>query len=306
MTPLMFIILFWMVELTTQSHHNGIQFIFACCDKACGIKYFTTCLEPDECCYIYGSVPNNDTFYVPEGEAIFLNYIIYNPHDNFTNLTVTWFRSDTEDSFEAIPITSEGYKNFQYEITRAQSNTSLSSLMRTCSCDIFRDTYSLKITNFSEHENGYYRCQLAINNILFVQLSHHVRLYARERNSISCPVTFVNCYFRPANSISEYQCANLTTLVPPTMLLSITSTQPIQSTPLKTATLPGVTSIPTTTEPEKGSRRLIIIYVTGGLSALIVVFGALIVALSVLYLCKFRNRQKSKPLIIIIYYLLLI
>ena len=171
---------------------------------------------------------------------------------------------------------------------RATSVVTLSSFMGNCSRDLFRDTYSLTITNFSEHDNGYYWCQLAIDNVLFAQPSHHVRLYVGQKNSISCPVIVFSEYSRPATSASEYQCANLTTRVP-----SITSLS-IPSTPVPTV------------QPEKDSRGSIIIYIAGGLSTLIIVFGALIVALSVLYLCKFRNRQTSKPLVIIIYHLLLI
>ena len=46
-----------------------------------------------QCCYLYGSVPRNDSNCVPENGQFILNYIVYNPRDNFTDLTVRWFRS---------------------------------------------------------------------------------------------------------------------------------------------------------------------------------------------------------------------
>ena len=41
-----------------------------------------------------------------------LSCVIINPHDIFTNLTLTWFRSTTEDMsiFDEIPATSEEYR----------------------------------------------------------------------------------------------------------------------------------------------------------------------------------------------------
>ena len=236
------------------------------------IGYYFMFIESDECCYIYGSVPKNDSFCVTEGDLVILNYIVYNPHDNFTNLTVTWFKSAIEDmsNFEAIPTTSEEYNKFQYSINRAKSYTISLSLMEICSRDLFRDTYSLMITKFTEHENGYYWCELVVDNI-FANPSQHVKLYAGEQNSISCPAIHPNQYFRSAASSSEYQCANYSTL-----------------STLAPSTMSSVTSV--TTQPPDN------IYIAGSLSALaVVVLGALFIALSMLYLCKHRKRHTSKP-----------
>ena len=124
-------------------------------------------LELNECCYGYASVPRNDTFCVPNGEQVNLLCGIFNPHDNFTNLTVTWFRSTTEDTsiVHEIPTTSN-----EYNFTKFISANSLSVI--NCSHELYRDRFSLTILRFTQHNNGYYWCQLSINNTL-VQPSHH-------------------------------------------------------------------------------------------------------------------------------------
>ena len=46
-----------------------------------------------QCCYQYGSVPRNESNCVVEGRQLSLNCIVNNPQDNFTDLTVRWFRN---------------------------------------------------------------------------------------------------------------------------------------------------------------------------------------------------------------------
>jgi hypothetical protein len=111
-------------------------------------------LELDECCYSYASVPRNDTLCVPDGEQVVLNCAIINPHDNFTNLTVTWFRSTTEDMsiFDEIPATSD-----EYSFINIVSNRAFNSLsVINCSHELYIDTFSLIIHRFTRHKNGYY------------------------------------------------------------------------------------------------------------------------------------------------------
>lgn len=209
----------------------------------------------DECCYIYGSFPYNNSVCVPEGQPVVFNYIIYNPHDNSTNLTVTWFRTTTNDtsSSEIIPAISEGHKNF----SRFSEVITLSSfsLVENCSRELYRDTSSLTINYFTREKDGYYWCQLSINNTL-VQSSHGAWLYAG------------NCtpkmYFRRASS-TENQCAKYVN----THAHTTKSSQ----------------------KEQENDRQ--IIYVAGGLGALVLVFGALVIALSVLYICKFWNRSRE-------------
>ena len=264
----------------------------------------------DECCYIYGSVPYNDSICVPEGSQVTLNYFIYNPHDDFTNLTVTWFRSATEDtlSYGAIPATSEGY---QYMSNRANNPVTLSSSVHMGNCShqsSFRDAFSLTIYSFTQDKGGYYWCQLAINSTL-VQPSIGAWIYAGECN--------VTNYFELAGP-NEVQCAEYMNMyVPLIASSSITLKKPILTRSITiprksltkssltstlvtaTVTTPGpsvTTTGPSVTQREQENEGLLI-YVAGSLSALILLFGALVIVLSVLYLCKFQNRETSKFLI---------
>jgi hypothetical protein len=155
-------------------------------------------LELDECCYSYASIPRNDTFCIPDGEQVNLNCAIINPHDNFTNLTVTWFRSTTENMsiFDEIPSTSEEYRFSAIVSNRADNALSLIN----CSHVLYRDSFSLIILHFTRHKNGYYWCQLTINNTL-AQPSQRSQFFVGECNTI-------NLYYRLANfNLNENQCA---------------------------------------------------------------------------------------------------
>lgn len=53
-------------------------------------------------------------------------------------------------------------------------------------------------------------------------------------------------------------------------------------------------SLAVTTTVGEISRPLITHYVTGSLSALVLLLGALVIVLLMMYLCKFRKRKPSK------------
>ena len=88
-------VLIWTADFLTRVQCNGTIII---AKNKIVVIIMVLLLEVDECCYSYASVPRNDTFCVPEGDQVDLHCVIINPHDNFANLTVTWFRSTTEDT----------------------------------------------------------------------------------------------------------------------------------------------------------------------------------------------------------------
>ena len=146
-----------------------------------------------------------------------LNRIVYNPHDNYTKLTVAWFRSINGDtlSHEVIPNDSVKY---HYLYTRL--NTTM--LVENCSLDTYKDIFSLVIYNFTSNNNGYYWFKLVINGT-YTQRSPHAQLYAVDSN-LACNLLHNNEYFRQANK-NESHCArfeanNKTTLA---LTLSIAS-----------------------------------------------------------------------------------
>ena len=138
-------------------------------------------LELDECCYSYASIPRNDTFCVPEGEQVDLHCVIINPHadDNFTNLTVIWSRSTTEDMsvFDKIPATPEEYRFSTFVSGSVDNSLSLIN----CSHGVYRDSFLLTILRFTRQKNGYYWCQLSINNSLG-QPSHRAHFSVGDCN----------------------------------------------------------------------------------------------------------------------------
>ena len=248
----------------------------------------------DECCYSYASVPRNDTFCVPEGEQVYLLCAIINPHDSFTNLTVTWFRSTTDDTsiFDEIPVTSKEYTLGTFISNRGDNLLSVIN----CSRAVYRDTFSLAILNFTQNKNGYYWCQISINNTL-VQPSYHAQLSVGECSITNQP------YYRLAN-LNENQCAQYVATESDAGLITTYGSS-------ETSSVSSSTRLSSVTQQEKESDKPII-YVAGSLSALVLVFGALVIVLSILYLCRFRNKETSKSQLIIntsisyhIYYLFL-
>ena len=229
-----------------------------------------------------------------------LHCVINNPHDNFTNLTVTWFRSTTEDmsEFDEIPATSE-----EYRFSNFISGSSLSLI--NCSHEIYRDTYSLLILHFTQHNNGYYWCQLSINNTL-VQSSRRAHFSVGD-----CNITNQG-YYRLANlRLGENRCAKYVATESDTGLttklnyespriFSVTSSL----TQLSSVTVQNVatesdsessTRLSSVTQQEKESDRLIT-YIAGIFSALLLIalLGVLALALSFASYVHYQRKKTSK------------
>ena len=242
----------------------------------------------DECCYIYGSVPYNDTNRIPEGGQLVLNYIIYNPHDNFTNVSVIWFRSSTKDrsTYEVLSTFSEEYQYATFHTSLASS--SVDGLGTNCSLSLYRDTYSILIYNFTKGKNGYYWCQLAINNT-YTQPSHYAWFYAGHSNSTACsPPNYP--YFRTALS-NEIQCAQYVVNAFPLM----TPTSTTSTLRLSTSSQTTSSAISKTSESNSLS-ALSLIYILGSFSALllIVLLGVLVLALSLAFYVNCLRKKASK------------
>ena len=112
----------------------------------------------NQCCYQYGSVPRNESNCVVEGRQLSLNCIVNNPHDNFTNLTVRWFRN-----FSRILVDdnqNEYTLDAQFEKTPVTNITNGSCRYGP----LYRDKFILVINNFTSDKNGYYLCQIIVNN----------------------------------------------------------------------------------------------------------------------------------------------
>jgi hypothetical protein len=205
-------------------------------------------LERDDCCYSYVSVPHNvlnNTFCVPNGEQVTLNYYIINPHDNLINLTVTWFRSITEDTsvFEEISATSEEYI-FRKFVSGGPYN--FSSVIN-CSSELYIDTVSLTILRFTRHKNGYYWCQLSINNTL-AQPSYRTHFSVGECNNIT-----------RLTNLSELQCAQHVATESDAGLIT---TYVSSGTPSVVSSTESPTIIPSVTQQERESNKPIIYVAT--------------------------------------------
>ena len=172
-------------------------------------------IHVDQCCYSYGSVPHNESNSVPGGTVFSLNGIIYHPRDVYTNLTVKWFKSNA-------PLTGVSARPEMIPDNHSDYNFSRQEFNSTRNCiqgPLYRDTFSLRIQNFTTDKNGYYWYQLFINGSSY-QPSQYAWFYADYDLH-----TQTQGHFKRAD---EIQCANATYLMtsPPAM----TTTLPINVT----------------------------------------------------------------------------
>ena len=139
-----------------------------------------------QCCYFYGSVPLNDSNCVPENGRFILNCIVYNPRDNFTNLTVRWFRTKnaTRATSSTEVITSGEYILSQTQVSGAATSSTVNTNCTHGS--LYEDVFLLVIPNFATDKDGYYWCQIVINDS-YLQPSQYTLLYAADKSS--CTVT---------------------------------------------------------------------------------------------------------------------
>ena len=192
-------------------------------------------------------------------------------------MSVTWFRSTMEDrsTYEFLSSSSEEYVTFH-------TSTVSSVKVTNCSLNIYRDIYSIAMFNFTRDDNGYYWCQLAINNT-YRQPSHYVWLYASQ-SYLTCGSPLFYQYFR-SSPLNESRCAqyvaNTFPLITPTLLTTLTSLLPTQSQ---------------TTSSAASSNERLLLYVFGSFSALLLItlLGVLLLAfLFALYVHHLR-RKTSK------------
>ena len=228
----------------------------------------------------YGSVPVYRINCVPEGGQLHLTHVIYNPHDNFTNLTVNWFRSKTETM-----TSSEMISNLIYHIESSIHASIDPEENNNCTFELYRDTFILTIVNFTRNENGYYWCQIVINNT-YTQPSPGAWFYADEFNSTHC--NGFQHYFTLATS-NETQCAQF---------MNVTPTQSSKTVPTATDML---FSHSFTTHEETPSTEIqhinqnsMILYITVSFAALILMCGIVVIVPVTIYLHQCWKKQRGR------------
>ena len=154
----------------------------------------------DQCCYFYGSAPHNESNCIPDGQQVQFHCVIHNPRDTFTNLSVRWFRrSNISTPAEDIA----DIQSAESEYIFLRYNQRISSLRRNCTQGrLYADIFALIINNFNTSKDGYYWCNILVNNS-FLEPSQRVRFYAVEGTSCIRQ----DSYFR-SNAPDRAQCAS--------------------------------------------------------------------------------------------------
>ena len=201
----------------------------------------------------------------------------------------------------------------EHDLIRSTSVVS-SAVDTNCTHDIlFKDTFFLTIHNFTTDKDGYYWCQIVIND-LYLQPSPYAWFYAANRSSCTPELHFMTA------SESEIQCAENYTInsyatATTSSYESATVIVPSRtnSTPL-TNTLP-TTSVPMVIDPKAysssvtNSSALIpsesdpittmvilrmtesVIYVAGAFSMLLILLAALVITLILLHIHRSRRKK---------------
>ena len=268
--------------------------------------YLLFCTD-GQCCYLYGSVPRNDSNCVPENGQFTLQYIVYNPHDPFTDLTVRWFRSMDVTratlSMEVIATNIPG----EYDLARFYSSLAVNTNCTHGS--LYKDFFALIIHNFTTDSDGYYWCQIVINDS-YLQPSQYAWFYAADRSSCTQELHLITA------SGSEIQCAeNYSSTNTNTCPVTSTGTSTIVIAPSTATTYYStftsaasasrmiapsisVTNTSTTTLVPTVTTVVLrmsesVIYVAGFFSVLILLLAALVVIV-ILLLHVHKTRRKKK------------
>ena len=231
---------------------------------------------------------SNDSNCVPENEQFTLQYIVYNLRDPFTNLTVRWFRSmDVTRAISSTEVITTnilgGYADSSNVVTNSTFDTNCTRGL------LYKDTFFLVIHNFTTDKDGYYWCQIVVNDS-YLQLSQYAWFYAAD--SSSCKREY---HFMTAPK-SEIQCAENYT---DTYTVITETTNTIIIAPSTTNSTYVATNFPTSSSPTQTTVVLrmteSVIYVAGFFSALLVLLGALVIIL-LLLLCVCKNKSHRKKI----------
>ena len=247
--------------------------------KILHIIYYTG----DQCCYCYGSLPDNKRYCVTEGRQLTLNFYVYNPHDNFTNMTIIWFRNG---NIERNASSNEEIMDIQSDYSFRQDIAFIPSLRNNINCSagpLYRDAFSLSITNFTSDKNGYYWCQIYVNKSSS-QPSEYAWFYAADSNS--CIRRFTvdtnpNCVDFNLGTNQEHATTPQEISTPTTLMIASTSAT---SEATSTSDLE-VTS----TEAESSMDYLL--YIIGFLVVLILLAISLFILILLCLYCKGRKKD---------------
>ena len=225
-----------------------------------------------------------------------LTFAVFNPHDPFTNLTVKWFRSDdvtthTSTRKELIN-SSDQYQHIRRNVTEAEDMDN-----NCCNSSIYGDDFTLAVLNFTSDMNGYYWCQIVVNNTV-AQPSQYVRIYAADDSSCTQPV-------RIFLQTSEPECAMFHDETSPTAVIytsyppdtyeispTLSNMLPRTSAAFSVSTTSTVTNHASTllTQPETGGMDQTA-YVAGSLGAFVVLLASVVIVLLLLFVCKGQKKK---------------
>ena len=208
-----------------------------------------------------------------------------------------WFRN-TESYIEKAPSSTE-------EITDAHNDYTVQQIVASANSEtignctksnghLYRDTFSLIINNFTSDKNGYYWCQIFVNNSIS-QPSQYAWFYAADSSSCTQQSYFeiaskseIECAVFQNNTFTAFHTDSITT----TTHLTLTNTD----ISIRLATTLEVS----TNVPETGIQYLY--YVVGFLGFFFLLLASLTIALLFFYAIKVyrkRNKRRGKQLCMI-------
>ena len=229
----------------------------------------------DGCCYYYSIVPRNVTTVScnPQGTSITWLCQIYTPHDDYTNLSVQWYKAApgtvTVDMVEG-ELLSEQIGKYSFTVSRWSSIFANQSAL-------FWTNFSLTIHNFnSSTDDGYYWCQIVANGSCPLE-PLPIGYMALDQ----FPVTVEKCVYSPLDFTDS--------IMPPICAEGILCQAEEQTT---LANEEGVTHVYATVIAST-SMTVILYGIIGGLVFIIICFLLIIVACTI---CNVRNRRMSEAI----------
>ena len=241
----------------------------------------------------YHGVPKNVTTAScnPEGRSIELECQIYTsiaPNDPNSNISIMWYRSATvEQARKSGELIIAKQRKYEFSESRASSPVNDSSIIIN---GLFFIDFNLRIFNFdSRVDNGYYWCQMVINETRCLKPSDFGRVQLNPSNQSACSFgafDFVK-FEKPQVCAESSQCTTQVARAPSDG--ETTTQSDAASTTFETTTSLDISTTVSVQVSALSMAMLAILYAAIGILLFIIVILLLVVAAFSLY--TVRNRK---------------
>ena len=235
------------------------------------------------CSYWYYTVPRNNSECNPLHLDVVLQCGVLVPPDNYTSVTVNWYRSTAVGQ---VQIRNDRVLHLIDEAIATQTRELNISGVQT----LFLNVYILSVHNFTSSDNGLYWCELQVNDTtLLPSPTAYVTVNGASGDPCLVDQFYINL------DVSEIICAENCISNSLELPLTMTSTNSvIMMTPAPSTITVSSPTTPTTSDMLAIPAWVVIVAPAAGGSVLLVVCCLLLACCCCCCVCRRRRRKKSE------------